>query len=49
MNGAYLEINLGPLSFQPAELSKICIVIFLASYLHEKRELLAWRPDGSRG
>jgi cell division protein FtsW (lipid II flippase) len=41
VNGAYLNINLGPLSFQPAELSKICIVIFLASYLREKRELLA--------
>ena len=40
VNGAYLNINLGPFSFQPAELSKICIVIFLASYLHEKRELL---------
>ena len=40
VNGAYLGINLGPLSFQPAEVAKICIVIFLASYLHEKRELL---------
>jgi cell division protein FtsW (lipid II flippase) len=41
VNGAYLEIKLGPLSFQPAELAKICIVIFLASYLHEHRELLS--------
>jgi cell division protein FtsW (lipid II flippase) len=41
VNGAYLEIQLGPLSFQPAELAKICIVIFLASYLHEHRELLS--------
>ncbi len=40
VNGAYLGINLGPLSFQPAEIAKICIVIFLASYLREKRELL---------
>ena len=40
VNGAYLQIDLGPLSFQPAEVAKICIVIFLASYLHEKRELL---------
>jgi cell division protein FtsW (lipid II flippase) len=40
VNGAYLGINLGPLSFQPAEVAKICIVIFLASYLAEKRELL---------
>jgi cell division protein FtsW (lipid II flippase) len=40
VNGAYLGINLGPLSFQPAEVAKICIVVFLASYLSEKRELL---------
>jgi cell division protein FtsW (lipid II flippase) len=40
VNGAYLGIDLGPLSFQPAEVAKICVVIFLASYLHEKRELL---------
>jgi cell division protein FtsW (lipid II flippase) len=41
VNGAYLGINLGPFSFQPAEIAKICIVIFLASYLSEKRELLS--------
>jgi cell division protein FtsW (lipid II flippase) len=40
-NGAYLSIDVGPISFQPAELAKICIVIFLASYLAEKRELLS--------
>ena len=40
VNGAYLGIDLGPISFQPAEVAKICVVIFLASYLHEKRELL---------
>jgi cell division protein FtsW (lipid II flippase) len=40
VNGAYLGVDLGPLSFQPAEVAKICVVIFLASYLHEKRELL---------
>jgi cell division protein FtsW (lipid II flippase) len=39
VNGAYLGIKAGPLSFQPAEVAKICIVIFLASYLHERREL----------
>ena len=45
------QINAGPLSFQPAEVAKICIVIFLASYLHEHRELLsvgAKRVAGSR-
>jgi cell division protein FtsW (lipid II flippase) len=41
VNGAYLSIDLGPLSFQPSEISKICIVIFLASYLAEKREMLS--------
>ena len=40
VNGAYLGIDLGPLSFQPADVAKICVVIFLASYLREKRELL---------
>lgn len=40
VNGAYLGIKLGPIAFQPAELAKICIVIFLASYLREHRELL---------
>ena len=49
VNGAYLQINLGPLSFQPAEVAKICIVIFLASYLHEKRELLDGGGPTGRG
>jgi cell division protein FtsW (lipid II flippase) len=40
VNGAYLGVKVGPLSFQPAELAKICVVIFLASYLREKREVL---------
>lgn len=40
VNGAYLGIDLGPLSFQPAELAKLCIVVFLASYLREHREVL---------
>jgi cell division protein FtsW (lipid II flippase) len=39
-NEAFLSVELGPLSFQPAELGKICIVIFLASYLRERREVL---------
>jgi cell division protein FtsW (lipid II flippase) len=40
-NGAYLTLNLGPLSFQPSELGKIGVVIFLASYLAENREMLS--------
>lgn len=38
--GATSWIALGSLRFQPAELVKIFLVIFLASYLEEKRELL---------
>ena len=33
-------IDLGPITFQPTELAKICIVVFLASYLNERREVL---------
>jgi cell division protein FtsW (lipid II flippase) len=40
VNGAYLNIHVGGVSFQPAELAKIAIVIFLASYLHDNRQLL---------
>ena len=41
INGARLWVAIGPLSFQPAEFGKVLIVIFLASYLSAKRELLA--------
>src|SRR6266508_837370 len=41
INGARLWIRLGPLSFQPSEIGKVLIVIFLASYLNAKKELLA--------
>jgi cell division protein FtsW (lipid II flippase) len=41
VNGAYLGVDLGPINFQPAEVAKICIVIFLASYLAENREMLS--------
>ncbi|HEY8640407.1 MAG TPA: FtsW/RodA/SpoVE family cell cycle protein [Solirubrobacterales bacterium] len=40
VNGAYLGVKIGSVSFQPAEFSKICIVVFLASYLREHREVL---------
>lgn len=40
VNGIYLNIKLGPLKFQPAELAKIAIVVFLASYLRDNRQVL---------
>jgi cell division protein FtsW (lipid II flippase) len=40
VNGAYLSIQIGSLSVQPAEFAKIAIVIFLASYLRDTRQLL---------
>src|SRR6476619_5962880 len=40
VNGAYLDIHFAGISFQPSELAKIAIVIFLASYLRDNRQLL---------
>lgn len=40
VNGAYLGVKIGPIAFQPAEFTKIAIVVFLASYLREHREVL---------
>ncbi|HEX2703135.1 MAG TPA: FtsW/RodA/SpoVE family cell cycle protein [Solirubrobacteraceae bacterium] len=40
VNGAYLSIHFGSISFEPAEFGKIAIVIFLASYLRDNRQLL---------
>ncbi len=40
VNGAYLDVHVGGVSFQPAELAKIAIVIFLASYLRDNRQIL---------
>jgi cell division protein FtsW (lipid II flippase) len=40
-SGARLWIVLGPLNFQPMELVKLLLVVFLAAYLEEYRELLA--------
>jgi cell division protein FtsW (lipid II flippase) len=41
VNGARLWVRLGPLQFQPGELAKIMLIVFLAGYLREKREVLA--------
>ena len=44
INGARVWIGLGSMTFQPAELGKVFIVVFLASYLNTKRELLQVAP-----
>lgn len=41
VNGATLWIKVGSLTFQPAELAKIVLTIFLAGYLVTKRDSLA--------
>jgi len=41
VNGARLWIHVGSLQFQPGELAKLCLIVFLAAYLREKREVLA--------
>lgn len=40
VNGAYLGVKVGPVAFQPAEPAKLAIVVFLAGYLREHREVL---------
>jgi cell division protein FtsW (lipid II flippase) len=41
VNGARLWVHVGPLQFQPGELAKVMLIVFLAGYLREKREVLA--------
>jgi cell division protein FtsW (lipid II flippase) len=41
VNGVRLWVTIGPLQFQPGELAKIFLIVFLAGYLREKREVLA--------
>jgi len=41
VRGARLWVDLGPIQFQPSEIAKVLIVIFAASYLNARRELLA--------
>ena len=41
INGARLWVRVGPLQFQPGELAKVALIVFLAGYLREKREVLA--------
>jgi len=41
INGSRIWVRIGPVNFQPGEFAKISLAIFFASYLVEKRELLA--------
>ena len=41
VNGARLWVHFGGIQFQPGELAKIMLIVFLAGYLREKREVLA--------
>ncbi len=41
VNGVKLWVKVGGLQFQPGELAKIFLIVFLAAYLRDKRESLA--------
>jgi cell division protein FtsW (lipid II flippase) len=41
VNGARLWVHIGGLRFQPGELAKVMLIVFLAGYMREKREVLA--------
>jgi cell division protein FtsW (lipid II flippase) len=41
VNGARLWIKLGPINLQPGEFAKVLIVVFLAGYLRDNREMLS--------
>jgi len=43
VNGSRIWVSIGGAGFQPGEIAKIVLAIFFASYLVEKRELLAMR------
>ncbi len=40
VNGANLGVKVGPISFQPGEFSKIALVVFMASYLRDTRQVM---------
>ncbi|ACQ78295.1 cell cycle protein [Beutenbergia cavernae DSM 12333] len=40
INGATIWISVGPFTFQPAELAKICLAVFFAGYLVTNRDTL---------
>jgi cell division protein FtsW (lipid II flippase) len=41
VNGSRLWVHVGSLQIQPGEFGKIALIVFLAAYLREKREVLA--------
>src|SRR6266545_1215041 len=41
VNGARLWVRAGPFQFQPGELAKLALIVFVAGYLREKREVIA--------
>lgn len=47
--GSRIWLSIGGMSFQPGELAKICIVLFLASYLADHREMLSTFGRGPLG
>jgi len=44
INGAKLWFRIGAINFQPVEIVKILIVVFLASYLKQKKEFITSHP-----
>ncbi|HEU4449088.1 MAG TPA: FtsW/RodA/SpoVE family cell cycle protein [Gaiellaceae bacterium] len=48
INGATLWVDIGPLVFQPGELAKVLIVVFLAGYLRDNREMLSYGVGSGR-
>ena len=45
VNGARLWLSVGPLRFQPSEIGRLLLALFVAVYLYERRHLVssAWR------
>jgi len=41
LNGARIWVSIGPINFQPGEFAKLFLAIFFASYLADRRELIA--------
>ncbi|HEV2527848.1 MAG TPA: FtsW/RodA/SpoVE family cell cycle protein [Thermomicrobiales bacterium] len=48
INGARLWLSFGPVQIQPSEIVKVTLLVFLAGYLDEKRDLLRdnWKVGG---